>query len=61
MLALRYLGDLINPKKQYSSEERESFNKFLKDEKIFEQIFNANTHEQIISRTGSLLEYLIKK
>lgn len=31
MLALRYLNDLINPKKQYSENERESFNRFLKE------------------------------
>ena len=60
MLALRYLTDLINPKKPYSESEREAFNKFVKDEKIFQQIFNSNTHEQIISRTITLLEYLIQ-
>lgn len=44
MLALRYLNDLIHPKKPYTQSERDSFNKFLKDEKIFDQIYNSNTH-----------------
>ncbi len=29
MLALRYLNDLINPKKPYTEKEREAFNKFI--------------------------------
>lgn len=38
-----------------------ALNKFLKDENIFGQIYNPNTHEQIISRTVGLLQYLIQK
>lgn len=61
MLALRYINDLINPKKPYTLAERNAFDKFLVDETVFTQIFNLNTHEQIISRSGTLLEYLIEK
>lgn len=59
MLALRYLNDLMFPKKPYNDEERNEFHKFIKSENIFSQIFNQNTHEQIISRSGIFLQYLV--
>ena len=61
MLALRYINDLINPKKPYSTLEREEADRFLKDNHIFDRIFQANTHEQILTRTQLLLRYFIEK
>ena len=61
MLALRYIYDLVNPKKPHSVEEREEVDRFIVEEKIFYQIFQAQTHEQILSRTPALLKYLIEK
>lgn len=60
MIALRYLSFLVYPKKPYTEAEQEEFQKFLKDEKIFAQVFNVNIHEQILSRSVFLLEYMIK-
>ena len=61
MLALRYINDLINPKKPYSTAEREAADRFLKENHIFDRIFQANTHEQILTRTQLLLRYFIEK
>ena len=34
---------------------------FLREKRIFSRIFQSNTHEQIISRTHTLLRYMIEK
>lgn len=61
MFSLRYLNELIFPKKPYTDDERNKLNTFIKDSDLFGQIFNQNTHEQIISRCGSFLQYIIEK
>lgn len=61
MFSIRCLNELIFPKKPLSDDERDRLNTFIKNEDLFGQIFNQNTHEQIISRCGNFLQYMIEK
>ena len=62
MLALRYLYELINPtKKQYSEQEKENVDIFLRKNKIFNQLFQSSVHEQILSRSINFLRYLLQR
>jgi hypothetical protein len=61
MIALRYLFELIKPLRPYPPEERQQLNAFLVDNQIFYRIVYSNAHEQILSRSGELIRYMLEQ
>ena len=61
MIALRFLFELIKPLRPYPPEERQQLNAFLLDNQIFYRLVYNNVHEQILSRSGEVVRYMLEQ
>lgn len=61
MIALKYLSELIRPLRPYQDQaEREELHAFLRDNAVFYKFVTSNAHEQVLSRSGDVIRYLLE-